>query len=502
MNATRMIAGILVLCVPAGLVGGCSTSGRRSSADAAKISSRPDYLGMVRAYADTLLQKGRDSYGRVHSPLIASTLDRSSLSLPETRPPNIQGIRNGDRSTTGANVFHDQDLYQVLYALSEVTVDRHYAKAADAALTYFFKHWQSPATGRMAWGEHLSWGFKEDYVAGRGGDEGPHEFYGPWVLWDRSFKLAPQACTKFARGLWDHQIHEHSGDFSRHAKWVRHGTGINNGYPRHGGFYIATWAEAYERTKDPVFLKAIETLVDHYERTSHPDTGAIPCSTNPHRIHIMWPESNLSLATDLWDAAGKVPEKLARKMRERAFKTDRVFISLEHEFDPVGRGFVAGANVATLKRLTEGPWTDTKIWATGYGKATDAQVAMQCYLRYQQVGLPGYARLVLDAASRYLYTEPNLAITLYPGSMADAIFLMLAAYRLTGRQYYLDRADYFARQAVEIFFDDTSPLPKASSKHNHYETITGGDDLMAALLNVWAAQNLPERKLLTVYNHR
>jgi hypothetical protein len=275
-----------------------------------------------------------------------------------------------------------------------------------------------------------------------------------------------------------------------------------HGYPRHGGFYIVTWAKAYEVTKDPVFLKAIETLVDHFEKTSSPQSGAIPCSTNPGRIEIMWPESNLSLAVDLWDASEKVPEKLAQKMRQRAFKTDRVYLSLSHDFSPSGKGFVAGANVHTLQRRTEGPWTDTAIWATGYGKATDAQIAMLCYLRYQQNKTDGYKKLVIDAASRYLYTEPNVGITLYPGSMAEAIFLMLAAHRLTSQDYYLERAEFFGQKSVEIFLDNSSPLPKASSEHTHYETITGGDDLMMALLDLWVAKNQPKKKPRLIYEHR
>jgi len=442
----------------------CGQVGR---AQIGEVTDKYDYLELVKAYADALLEHGRDTYGTVHSPLIASTLERHSLSLMSSKPPDIKGIRGGDRSVTGSNVFHDQDLYQVFYALSELTGNSRYAKEADKTLKWFFEHCQSPATGLMTWGEHLSWGFENDAVAGRG--DGPHEFFCPWVLWDRSFEFAPKGCKNFARGLWDHQIHEHSGEFSRHAKWASHGTAVGNGYPRHGGFYIATWAEAYERSKEVVFLKAIETVVDHFEKTSSEKTGAIPCCTTPSRLHIVWPESNLSLAVDLWDAAEKVPDKLARKMRQRAFETDRVYLSLAHEFGPGGRGFVAGANVDTLERLTEGPWTDTAIWATGYGKATDAQIAMLCYLRYQQVKMPGYKKLVFDSASRYLYTEPNVDITLYPGSMADAIFHMLAAYQLTGCKYYLERADYFACKAIGIFLDEASPLPKASSQHEHYE---------------------------------
>jgi hypothetical protein len=458
-------------------------------------SGKADYLEIVRLYADVLLR-----YGDVHSPLIASALARGTMSLIAEDIGRIEGIRNGDRSLYGANVFHDQDLYQLLYALTALTGEKRYAEQADRALKWFFKNCQSPATGLMAWGEHIGWGFETEAVAFARGDN--HEFYGSWVLWDKSFKLAPEACTRFAQGLWDHQMHEHSGEFSRHAGYTRHSTGTQNEYPRHGGFYIATWAKAYEVTREPTFLKAIETLVDYFDKNSSKQTGAIPCCTNPGRIEIIWPESNLSLAVDLWDAADRLPGDLARKLRQRAFKTDRVYLTLAHDFGPSGKGFVAGANVHTLQRLTEGPWTDTAIWATGYGKATDSQIAMLCYLRYQQVKLDGYRKLVLDAASRYLYTEPDVTITLYPGSMADAIFHMLAAYELSRQDYYLKRAEYFAQQAVDIFLHDSSPLPKSSSAHNHYETITGGDDLMVALLGLWAAQNNKADKISLVYNHR
>jgi len=108
----------------------------------------------------------------------------------------------------------------------------------------------------------------------------------------------------------------------------------------------------------------------------------------------------------------------------------------------------------------------------------------------------------VDSASRYLTSSPDLTVTLYPGSMADAILHMLAAYELTGQQKYIERADYFARQAVEIFIDEDSPLPKASSEHDHYETITGGDDLMMALLRLWVAKKRPDIRPSWRYNNR
>ncbi len=483
-------------------VSGFGQSVRGASA-AGGIEGGGDELKIVRSYADALLEHGRDKYGTEHSPLIASALDRQTLSLLQFsgKPKRMEGIRNGDRMLSGANPMHDQDVYQVLYALTELTGQRRYAKEADKTLKWFFEHCQSPVTGLMTWGEHIGWGFRKETIVYARGDN--HEFFGAWVLWDRAFALAPKACERFALGLWEHQVHDHeTGDFSRHAAWEKHRTGTHNGYPRHGGFYIATWAQAYERSKKDVFLKAIETLVDHYNNNSSPQTGAIPCSINPSRITIMWPESNLSLAIDLWDAAEKVPAKLAEKMRRRALQTDQIYLSLKHDFGPTGKGFVAGANVHTLERLAEGAWTDTAVWATSYGNSTDAKIAMLCYLRYKQVKRDGYRDLTLNAAGRYLYSEPDTKITLYPGPVADAIFLMLACYELTGQEFYLDRAEHFAQRAVGVFFDDSSALPKASSRDNQYETLTGSDDLMAALLKLWAVKNRPNVKIPIEYNSR
>jgi hypothetical protein len=49
-----------------------------------------DYLKTVRAFADTMLEKGTDRYGSVHSPLFAAMLDLDRLALPVTSfPPEL-----------------------------------------------------------------------------------------------------------------------------------------------------------------------------------------------------------------------------------------------------------------------------------------------------------------------------------------------------------------------------------------------------------------------------
>jgi len=465
------------------------------------LARAPDYLEVVTAYAEALLEKGRDTYGEARSPLIASALDRRTYRLGKHK--GIPGIRGGDRALGGANPMHDQNLYQILHALSAITGDKKYAAEADRILKWFFENCQSPATGLVAWGEHASWDFERDKLAG----QNRHEFFRPWVLWEKCWALAPEACAAYARGLWDHQIMDKkTGEFSRHGRITSHGPGGKNEYPRHAGFYIATWARAYERTEDPVYLTATRVLLDMYDRIRNPKTGAIPCCTTPNRLNIVWPESNLSLAVDLWDSSKLVPAELGARMVEFGKRTDRMFLGLAHDFSAGAHGFVSGAAADTLARLTSGNWTHTQLYATGYGKCTDAQEAMLCYLRYRQVGSGGYKALVVAPAVRYLKSDPDPKAVVYPGAMGDVIWLMLAAHELTargtGRSKYLDRADHFARLALSMLFDGTSPLPKASSRHGHYEAITRGDTLMMALLKLWQVRSRPTLKVDLVYCDR
>lgn len=475
---------------------------------------RGDYLDLVRRYADTLIADCRDTYGSEHSPLFAVTLDRKTLKpfdeagramLFQIRLADWEnwGIRNGDRCFSGSNVMHDQDLFQVLYALTELTGEKSYAAEANRTLEWFFKNCQSPETGLLAWGEHIGWDFFTEQVTSRRQEENViHEFAEPWVLWDRSFELANDACIRYARGLWDHQIGDHeSGDFSRHAGYKKHETGLGNGYPRHGGFYLTVWSKAYERTDDPVFTKAIDTVLGHYERTANPETGAIPCCTTESRATIMWPDSNVSLAIDLWDASRTVPNELGDRMRTRALKSDEVFLSLDHDFSPSGKGFVCGAHTGTLERFETGGWTDSDLWATSYGKPTDAPIALMCYTRYQQVRHVGYRELVVAAAERYLISEPERYSGIHPVTMGEVMALLMVASDLTGNPRYLERADYFAGKAIDLFLGD-GPLPSVTPRYRHYESISGADTLMKSLLELWRRQNRPEVKVDFIHTIR
>jgi hypothetical protein len=84
-----------------------------------------------------------------------------------------------------------------------------------------------------------------------------------------------------------------------------------------------------------------------------------------------------------------------------------------------------------------------------------------------------------------LAAKPDLRSTdVWVGEYGAAVFLQLMAYRLAGDAKYLLGARRLADDAVRLFFDADSPLPKASSSCQHYETITSADTLVYALLAV------------------
>jgi hypothetical protein len=476
-----------------------------------------DYLKIVRDYADTMIEYGRDRYGEKHSPLFAAALDMEPLSLFEGEKlkeiANLQrdqwGIRTDDRTLTGANVMHHQNLYQILYGLTTLTKDKRYAEEADKSLTWFFNHCQSPETGLMVWGEHLGWDFNTDTAIQVGRERMTHEFFRPWVMWERTFQLVPNPCIAFARGLWEHQIYDHAtGNFSRHAWWNQHKPDRNSQFPRHAGFFIATWSEAYYHTKDPVFLTAIETLLNLYERHADRNTGAIPAEIGNPRSpenNMLWPQQMISIAIDLWDASSRVPESLGSRMRDFAAGMDTVYNNMKHKLKPGEEGFITQSNTKTLEPediRNKNFRVYSHLWATGYGEQTDANVANMIYLRYKQSKYEGYKNLLIAAADRYLNTEPFIEFPVYPGTLGDVIYLMLGAYELSGDNKYLNRAEHFAGQSISMFFHGNSRLPSASSKHFHYEAITGDDTLMMAFLKLHAVKSKKESGVSLIWNDR
>lgn len=454
---------------------------------ATRAFNQYDYLAIVRAYADTMLEEGCDIYGSVHGPLFAEALSRRTHLIP--RPEewqdhfgDIGGIRQHDRMLGGANPQHCLNLYQVLYALTRITGEKRYGQGADASLKFFFENCQSAETGLLYWGEHAGWDLRRDApLEKQAGDI--HEFWRPWILWDKSWVATPDPCRRFAEGLWKNQIGDKKrGSFSRHARISSPGAAANAPYARHGGFYIETWAVAYRKTQEPVFLQAIETVLDGLERARLHDGGYLTggsISSGGRRAY------DVSLAISLGNAAPCVPDELAAKMRRVAAENDQVFARSQAKAD-------------------DKPEDGKAFWSNAYGAGSRIGRTNPYMVRYRQSGVRAYREAILRDAALCRVQQINIgpdSRDVWPGTFGDAVWLLLNAYELTGDAKYLEAADRFARKAVDLFLAD-DPLPKASHNDNHYEAVSRGDTLMMALLKLWAVHHERQDQARLVHTDR
>jgi hypothetical protein len=398
------------------------------------VPSSP-YIGIVYRYADTMLEHSRDTYGPRKTGLFLSALDRATLQPLTNRPPAPTGIREQDRvgapgePLTGANPEHDENLLRVLYTLTELSTKTKYREAADAELKWFLEN--------------------------AANTNGALKSFRPWMLWDRCFQVSPQGANSAALALSEGPTREPVKASVREA-----------------GFLTRTWAIAYAKTKDAAFLKRIGTLLDAMNNTAESGGAGRETLGKMSVFPTSSAASIISLAIDCDGAAHHVPGPLASRLRALAARADESFCSLPHKLKEKG-GFTAG---------TENQ-TPTPLWQAQHGQWTTAQIGMMCVSRYDNTGKIPYRDLMIGAADAYLNALPEESADVWPGTFGQAISLEIAAWRHTARPEYFERARKLADLAVAKFLDK-SPLPRASFKSQHYESITGADTLMLSLLEL------------------
>ena len=463
-----------------------------------------DYLKYVTAYADAMISEGQDIYGAEKTPLFASTLNRSTMRIDSVDSfESIKGVRKNDRSIGGSNPLGDIGLYHILYALSDITDNELYESEADKSIAYFFKNCQSPVTGLMAWGEHLYWDLTTEACGYGKANQDYHEC-GVWPFWDSSYKLAPEACWKFAMGEWDHQIADkETGNFSRHARWSQHGPFKGFEFPRYAGQMIERWADAYQRSENvnqarrEELLQAIQVVFRRMELNRNlTKSGLLPAGSTAKGDHneVVWLKSNLELARCLEIAAPLFDNEIAAKMNNFALQQDIDFLEAPHTLEIESGGFAVTLHADTglpRSRSMNQPYTTS--WGSGYGYGPHSRIANLCFDRHIKLISANpelsarYKELMIAASEKYLVSNPDTLQLLKPDVFASVIELMLNSYELTGDRRFIERADYFGQLGITQFLDKDSPLPKATNQHNHYETITGGPKFMNELLNLHLA---------------
>jgi len=476
---------------PVGYVGAVLAAKTVSPDDSTKPEVE-SYLHLVKGYADALIGHGIDKYGNVVSPMILSMLDRAKLRPFSTMPEAPHGIRASDRVTPyGSNINLDQNMYRVLYSLSFITGDDKYKAAADAALATFLQVASSPVTKLLAWGEHLCWDVKSDKPNSNDGYL-THEPKRPTVLFDKLYDLNPKVMIDYCDGLWEHQIHDHNnGNFSRHAQYHKHKTSPNYDFPKEGGYFIADWSHAFQKTGKPRFMSYIDVLADRYLRKMKSNAKNLIAFDSIRGYADL--SASISLATDCHASAARIACGPVRdKLLILAQGIDEGIQSLPHRIKD--EGF---AQYISLKDFTLYPHKENGgysfTWNMKYGRKTTAMLGVLFYSRYHQLEdgkrKTWYRKIVLQVADKYLSSEPNIDDRPWPVELGIVTYLQLAAHELTGKQVYFDRAKHFANLGVEFYWPNDSPLPKADPGCNHYENITRADTLAYALLRIVAIEN-------------
>ena len=460
-----------------------------------------------------MLVNARDTYGQEHSGMIISILkcenakplvindlyfrdenplygitysDGSFLPIPPS------GVRKPDRTGLGgSNANLQQDLFRTMEHLSRITGDQKYKNAAYTALRDFLRITQHPETGFLAWGEHLYWNCFEDRL---GDDLEPgkiHEPKRPFIYFDYLYSVDPVRTIKYAQGLWDHQIFDkNTGDFSRHARYHIHAPGSGYDFPKEGSYFIDTWSRAYEKTKNQEFARAVSTMANRYlNRTNELglldwDTSGRPERANRCTVHWL-----LSLAIEAENAIMRMDKETAIILKRVVDNMDKGFLSLSHLTND--KGYVYYAYTSSGEPFPRSGQTDDGYsihWGMGYGIFPTSSLGLLAYTRQEQLKTgdkaDAYRKMVIRSADLYQSLSPDPKKTdIWAGEYGMAIFLQIAAYRLTNESSYLSAAQELADEAVRVFWENGRyAVPKASSLTHYHDCISYSDTLLLALL--------------------
>lgn len=436
------------------------------------------WLHYARAFADTMLAKGTDIYGDVHSPMFVSILMVTNQQHPGHRLPCLDGQRRHDRAAFGGNLYHDVTLLMAMDRLSDLTGEARYRNGVDAYLRTFLSTCPSRETGSFPWGEHAHWDFVKEAPG-----HNTHEMLGcvPVAFWERLWEINPAAVQGEADGLINHVVDLQTFAWNRHADISKplpepRPEGLNVAdFPRHGGFYILLWTFVHSKTGDAKYLDWARRATDHSWRLRREPLNLPPFTASSGHASV---ESALSQAISLLEAANLLPEGEERGFLQHVAHTYLdAFLALPHR--PGEGQFVTSCALDAPPSEGRGA---TVPWTAAYGGKFTADDAVLCCAAQRLTGKPEFLRLARAAAGFYAGSEPPPADQVVRAHVyAAVITLFLDLYDQTREAEYLEQARRYALVAVERLY--WNGLFRGATGVNHYESQLMVGNLVYAL--VW-----------------
>ncbi|MFW5868756.1 MAG: hypothetical protein ACOCX2_13115 [Armatimonadota bacterium] len=432
-----------------------------------EIAYEPEvgYLGYARSFMDTMLAKGADIYGETHSPMLVSILLLDTQEHPGAELPTIVGQRHHDRAHYGGNLQHDLPLLDAMRHMSAITGDESYAEGARAYLRAFFKHCAGTPTGMWPWGEHAHWDFNEEAPG-----HTTHEYLGAPSLefWEQAWEMAPEAVTAHADGLINHVVNLDTFDYNRHANIMEplpeprpDGLGFLD-FPRHGGFFMQTWAFAWSKTGDATYLDWIERMLDHQDDTRL-ESGLLPsCSERSSRPTGAGLSSTFSCAVSMLESAPLLGDTQTAERVER-----------------MAQGyFEAVAEHSTIADAEPS-------FTAAYGAGALAGSAMLYGHAYRLTEDERFLSMARAVAEKYAEIDEIPRVRNTPAQVFGSIVnLMLDMHELDGDARWLEAAERYARTGIDRLYVDG--LFRGATELWYYESELWVSNFVYALVRLHA----------------
>lgn len=421
------------------------------------------YLGYARSFMGTMLKKGKDIYGDTRSPMFVSILLIDGQKHPGVELPAIEGQRQHDRAHFGGNLQHDLPLLTAMQHMSAITGDRKYEDAADAYLRHFLNHCADTPTGLWPWGEHAHCDFRTNTPG-----HATHEYLGaPSLdLWERAWAIRPAAVTAHADGLINHVVNLDTFEYNRHANILEplpeprpEGMGFLD-FPRHGGFFLQTWAFAWSKTGDEKYLDRIERLLDHQEETRL-DSGLLPSTSQRSGRPV-----KASLASTFSCALSMLESVPLLGNTETARRVERM---AESYLEAVAQQ----SNIASAE----------PSFTAAYGSGALAGSAMKYVHAYRLTGDERFPPMARAVAEKYAELDELPRVQNTPAQVFGSIInLMLDMHTMDEDPRWVEAAERYAQTAIERLYVDG--LFRGATELWYYESELWVSNLVYALVRL------------------
>lgn len=233
-----------------------------------------NYQQFVRTTLNTLIEHGRDRYGKEHSPLFAAILTQDTLECPREPPMfpsvsvRIDAGRMSRRAPGSANQFYDQATFRTMDLMTMLTGDQKYRNAVLDALRFNLTD-AIDRRGFPALGGHISWNLYTDRINDQDGDY--HELWFWPMAWDLWWAADSDKARAYADKIWEyHVVDKTTGETNRHSD-KQHGWSFS----WCDGTLMSAWSYAAMQTGDPKYHNWCRKVVNYHWQRHNSKTGLL-----------------------------------------------------------------------------------------------------------------------------------------------------------------------------------------------------------------------------------